>query len=59
MDVEKNKVNLNITASVGVASSNASGADSLEELLDLSDQALYLAKSAGRNCVRYVQNTDG
>jgi len=39
-----------ITASFGVASFE-SGATTLAELIKQADQALYLAKSSGRNCV--------
>jgi len=39
-----------ITASFGVASLD-SGASTLAELIKQADQALYLAKSSGRNCV--------
>jgi diguanylate cyclase (GGDEF)-like protein len=40
-----------ITASVGVAS-YPSGAKSKEELIEMADRAMYLAKAAGRNRVR-------
>lgn len=41
---------LHVTVSMGVAQYDA--ADSDEEFLKRADQALYLAKSQGRNCVR-------
>jgi len=41
---------LAVTASFGVADSE--GRKSAEELLQTADEALYRAKSAGRNCVR-------
>ena len=41
---------LEVTASFGVADSE--GLKSPEELLQAADEALYRAKSAGRNCVR-------
>jgi diguanylate cyclase (GGDEF)-like protein len=40
-----------ITVSIGVASSHA-GRDSVTAMLRRADSALYLAKDAGRNCVR-------
>jgi diguanylate cyclase (GGDEF)-like protein len=42
---------IHITISLGVASSH-DPQDTLESVLEQSDQALYLAKQAGRNCVR-------
>jgi diguanylate cyclase (GGDEF)-like protein len=42
-----------ITASFGVATYPDS-AHSLEDLIETADQALYLAKSSGRNCVKAV-----
>jgi diguanylate cyclase (GGDEF)-like protein len=43
--------NFSITASFGVAEA-ASGVNTVEELLVCADQALYLAKTGGRNQVR-------
>ena len=42
---------VNITVSIGVAQKDT-GCNNLEELLRRSDEALYNAKNAGRNCVR-------
>ncbi|HUW63802.1 MAG TPA: diguanylate cyclase [Spirochaetia bacterium] len=43
---------INLTASFGVAGVEASGPDtSLEDLLEMADQALYRAKNTGRNRV--------
>ena len=42
---------IRITISLGVAARN-DDCDNLEELLRRSDEALYAAKHAGRNCVR-------
>lgn len=41
-----------ITISVGVASMIPGKKQAKEELIDLADKALYLAKSDGRNCTR-------
>ncbi len=46
---------INVTISVGVAtmeSGSGSAIESHEQLLSLADQAVYAAKSSGRNCVR-------
>jgi len=40
-----------ITASIGVAT-YPSGAKNKEELIEMADRAMYLAKAAGRNRVR-------
>jgi len=40
-----------VTVSIGVAELSISG-NNLSELLDAADRALYVAKAAGRNCVR-------
>jgi diguanylate cyclase (GGDEF)-like protein len=39
-----------MTASIGVATLER-GVENLDALIDRADQALYAAKSAGRNCV--------
>jgi diguanylate cyclase (GGDEF)-like protein len=44
------------TVSVGIASHPVNG-DSLHELLDAADRAMYAAKRAGRNCVRDAMPT--
>jgi diguanylate cyclase (GGDEF)-like protein len=49
MDAHGNKVS--ITISMGVTECLAS-TDTLDQLVQQADRALYAAKSAGRNCVR-------
>ena len=44
---------LQLTASIGVASYPAPGMETVEDLLARADQALYRAKAEGRNRVRY------
>jgi diguanylate cyclase len=44
-----------VTASFGVADNE--GLKTPEELVHAADQALYRAKSAGRNCVKGLENT--
>lgn len=44
-----------ITASIGVATYPTTSR-SKEELIEVADQGMYLAKSAGRNCVRATQH---
>ncbi|MBK9126792.1 MAG: diguanylate cyclase [Phycisphaerales bacterium] len=39
------------TVSIGVAASNSPGVCSVADLINQADQALYVAKHAGRNCV--------
>lgn len=46
-----NGLSIHITASLGIAVANQ--ADSHENIVRLADQALYLAKSSGRNQVRH------
>jgi len=46
-----NGISLNITVSVGVATSLKPKAQDLEALLAAADKALYRAKEKGRNCV--------
>jgi diguanylate cyclase (GGDEF)-like protein len=49
---------LTVTASFGVSSVRGPGcAGAAAELFERSDKALYLAKGAGRNCVRYLESS--
>lgn len=50
-EVERTLVQPGCTVSVGVASS-APGEAAIDTILSRSDEALYAAKAAGRNCVR-------
>ena len=43
---------LGVTCSIGVATHGGSTFDSVDALFRAADQALYVAKNAGRNCVR-------
>ncbi len=45
---------LNITASIGVVHQGALSYSSLESILSASDQALYMAKTLGRNRIAYA-----
>lgn len=47
-----------ITASFGVAELLADNADAFDRCYHAADKALYQAKEAGRNCVRYAQPED-
>jgi len=50
-----NDATINITASVGVATHTPEqGAEDFNALISGADQALYMAKMAGRNCVKSV-----
>ena len=51
MELTYNGVTLNVTASIGVASS-PTGGTSIDEMMQAADVALYAAKDSGRNCVR-------
>lgn len=53
---EHEEMKVSTTVSLGVASVDQSNSKSLEELLQISDQALYQAKADGRNRVRVYQN---
>lgn len=44
-----------VTISIGVATVEADGAMSAEELISRADSALYMAKEKGRNCVEVFQ----
>jgi two-component system cell cycle response regulator len=50
--VESRGVPIRLTTSIGVSSFPSFGVDSVEDLLANADQALYRAKSEGRNRVR-------
>jgi len=53
-DIEQHRFQIGrVTASFGVATFDATS-DDQETLLERADQALYQAKSAGRNCVRQL-----
>ncbi|KLU65250.1 putative diguanylate cyclase YdaM [Desulfosporosinus acididurans] len=44
----------NVTASFGVAEYNSG--DTVDTIVQKADDMMYQAKSAGRNCVRYIEN---
>lgn len=46
---------LNITVSIGITIFSASGEDTVDSLMRRSDEAMYLAKNNGRNCIAAVQ----
>lgn len=46
-----------ITLSIGVCAGFSHGFGNIQELYALSDQQLYQAKNAGRNCVRFIEKT--
>ncbi len=46
----KKNLELKVTASLGVA--DCKGKDSADAVLEAADQALYLSKNSGRNCVK-------
>ncbi|MBN2616904.1 MAG: diguanylate cyclase, partial [Spirochaetales bacterium] len=50
----KFKIVGNITCSFGIASTSDN--NKIELLTELSDDALYKAKTSGRNCVRYFNS---
>lgn len=49
--------NVDITMSIGVCAGLSDAFESMQELYTLSDQQLYQAKNAGRNCVRFIEKT--
>lgn len=53
--LEAESETLSVTASVGVATWHGGGSEiSAESLIAAADRALYVAKEAGRNCVRHA-----
>ena len=56
MPVHYNEMLIGVTASFGVAALDPDF--SVEQSLDHADQALYIAKSAGRNCARLWKGPD-
>jgi diguanylate cyclase (GGDEF)-like protein len=46
-----NTMELRLTVSIGVAAFPAEGAESVDDIIQLADNALYRAKGAGRNMV--------
>lgn len=54
MEVAYNGQRLNVTSSIGVSVYPHKG-ESIEALTRAADQALYVAKGAGRNCVRLAE----
>lgn len=51
--IELGEQMINVTASFGVAALETGVSDALSQSYSAADQALYQAKNAGRNCVRY------
>jgi diguanylate cyclase (GGDEF)-like protein len=45
-----------ITVSMGACTLPLSGKETISHCIDCADQALYAAKTSGRNCVRYYNN---
>lgn len=56
LKINNNGSSVQTTVSLGVASSNQVDKGTLDELIQISDQALYQAKADGRNCVRVYNN---
>ena len=56
LKVEINEIIVQTTVSLGVASLDQLEMKTLDDLVQISDQALYRAKADGRNCVRVHSN---
>lgn len=56
LKIHNNGSPVQTTVSLGVASSTQVEMETLEDLIQISDQALYQAKADGRNCVRVYDN---
>jgi len=50
--VYQQKAQLSVTVSIGVARHN--DGESVDQFIDRVDQALYVAKNTGRNCIKWV-----
>jgi len=55
---DDSSVNPYITISMGVGTIPITEQKDLHEAIDLADQALYLAKSSGRNCIKTLSIED-
>jgi diguanylate cyclase (GGDEF)-like protein len=56
LKIHNNGSAVQTTVSLGVASSTQVDKGTLEDLVRISDEALYQAKADGRNCVRVYDN---
>jgi len=54
--IKNDEAVIQTTVSLGVASTDQLKSGTLEDLIQISDQALYRAKADGRNCVRVYNN---
>ncbi|MBW6472774.1 MAG: diguanylate cyclase [Anaerolineaceae bacterium] len=54
--INNNGSSIQTTVSLGVASSTQVDTGTMDDLIQISDQALYQAKADGRNCVRVYNN---
>jgi diguanylate cyclase (GGDEF)-like protein len=50
--VNYNNYNIKATTSFGIANTRTANTDNLESLMEYADKALYMAKNAGRNCIK-------